>query len=499
MAGQAQTLLDGGQRGALLSVAQQDDGTYLQQVGGQVLIPGGAGNGQRLLAVVLGDRVPARLLEEVSRRGQRPGARQRRPLGGRRVQQRPQHIGSFGGVSADLPENPQGGGQPQARLGVGLGQADGGRGPQIAQLGIEPVQPGALIGGHQVRRGRLGQGQVVIAMGGPGGPGRRRAQRGQPGGRVLPDGLQQPVPARAGTGVTELDQALVHQRTQMTQHLPGRHIRARGDRLGAGQAEPPSEGRQPGQHRPLGAGQQLPRPVHHGPQRLLPRQPGPRPAGQQREPLIEPGLQLARRHDPQPGRGQLDRQRDPIQPPADPPGHRGGLLVPGQRHPLRGGPVRQQPHRLAGQDRPGVSAVARSAHGRHPVDALSADAERLAAGGQQRQVRAAPQQRVGQLRARADHVLTVVQQYQQDSPAHRIHQRVQHRTARLLPHPQHVSHRHRDQIRVTQRGKIREPYPVPGAIQQPGRHLQSEPGLARPACAGQRDQPRLGHPAAHRG
>ena len=71
-------------------------GTYLQQVGDQVLIAGGAGNGQRLPAVVLGDRVAAGLLEEVGRRGQRPGARQRRPLGGGHVKQRLQRVGSFG-------------------------------------------------------------------------------------------------------------------------------------------------------------------------------------------------------------------------------------------------------------------------------------------------------------------------------------------------------------------------------------------------------------------
>jgi len=42
-------------------------------------------------------------------------------------------------VPASLPVRAQRGGEPQARLGVGLGDADGDRGAQVAELGIEPV------------------------------------------------------------------------------------------------------------------------------------------------------------------------------------------------------------------------------------------------------------------------------------------------------------------------------------------------------------------------
>jgi hypothetical protein len=211
-AGQAQARLDERQPGAGLSLAQQDDSTYVQQVGDQVLIANGAGNGQRLPVVVFGDRVAACHLKEVGRCGQRPGARQRRPLGGRHVKQRLQRVGSLGELPTGPPVHAQRGGQPQARLGVGLGQAEGDRGAQVAQLGVEPVQPLDLVVRHQLGGGRLGQGQVVIAVGGPGGASSGRALRVQLPGRVLPDGFQQPVPALAGPGVTELHQALVHQR-----------------------------------------------------------------------------------------------------------------------------------------------------------------------------------------------------------------------------------------------------------------------------------------------
>ena len=99
----------------------------------------------------------------------------------------------------------------------------------------------------------------------------------------------------------------------------------------------------------------------------------------------------------------------------------------------------------------------------------------------------------------SDHVLAVVQQYQQALPAHRAHQRVQHRAAGLLPHAQHISHRHRHHVRVGQRGQVSKPHPVPGAIGQPSRHLHGKPGLARPAGAGQRHQPPASHQTAHLG
>ena len=52
-------------------------------------------------------------------------------------------------------------------------------------------------------------------------------------------------------------------------------------------------------------------------------------AGQQRQPVLQPGQQRRRREDLDPGRGQLDGQRQPVQPAADV-GDGCGVLV-GQR------------------------------------------------------------------------------------------------------------------------------------------------------------------------
>ena len=98
----------------MLPLTQQDGSVPVQEVSYQVVVPG---SGQRLLAAFPGGGVAARLLEEVCRYSQGPGARQGLPLGGRPVEERPQRIGSFGGVPAYLPEYMQGGGQPEACCG----------------------------------------------------------------------------------------------------------------------------------------------------------------------------------------------------------------------------------------------------------------------------------------------------------------------------------------------------------------------------------------------
>src|SRR5215469_4223770 len=68
-ADQAQAPLDERQRGVWLPLVQQDGRMHVQEVSDEVVVAGGGGNGQRLLAVVPGDRIAARLLEEVRRRG----------------------------------------------------------------------------------------------------------------------------------------------------------------------------------------------------------------------------------------------------------------------------------------------------------------------------------------------------------------------------------------------------------------------------------------------
>ena len=74
-----------------------------------------------------------------------------------------------------------------------------------------------------------------------------------------------------------------------------------------------------------------------------------------------------------------------------------------------------------------------------------------------------------------------------------IQQRLQRRPARLGGQPQRLRDGRRHRVLVGDRGQLRQPHPVPGPIQQLGRHLQPQPGLAAPAGPGQGDQPRRFH------
>ena len=105
----------------------------------------------------------------------------------------------------------------------------------------------------------------------------------------------------------------------------------------------------------------------------------PVPARRQLQPAIQPAQQLGHAQRLGPRRGQLDRQRHPVQP-AHQPRHIGAVLT-GQREPRigRAGPVGEQRHRL----RPG-HVIARAGHRqrRQPVRRLARDPQRLPAGRQ---------------------------------------------------------------------------------------------------------------------
>ena len=316
-------------------------------------------------------------------------------------------------------------------------------------------------------------------------------------GCVLPDRFQQPVPGWPGAAVVELHEVLIDQGPQMRHRLVRMDSAARRDRLGCGQVESAGEHRKPGQHLALVGVQQLPRPVDHGQQSLLARQRRARTAGQQGETLVEPGVQLGHRHDSQPGRGQLDGQRDAVEPPAYPAGHRSGVLVPGERRPLLRGAVSEQPHGLGVADRLRSVILGWCIEGRNPVDTLPGDAQRLAAGGEQHGVRAALQESVRQLGARIDDVLAVIQQHQEVLPPDGVNEGVGRGQALVHWYAEHVGHGDRDEFRVLQGREVHEPYPVARAVQEPGCELEREPGLARATRAGESHQTRSGQQPAH--
>ena len=78
-------------------------------------------------------------------------------------------------------------------------------------------------------------------------------------------------------------------------------------------AEAVVEDRQPAQRAPLGLGEQVPRPVDDREQGLVPVGRAAVAAAQQREPVVEPPVDVLHRHHPHLGRGELDRERQPVE------------------------------------------------------------------------------------------------------------------------------------------------------------------------------------------
>ena len=60
-------------------------------------------------------------------------------------------------------------------------------------------------------------------------------------------------------------------------------------------------------------------------------------------------------------------------------------------------------------------------------------------------------------------------------------------TARLPGDPQRERDSRRDGLLVQHRGQFNQPDPVPEPVEQPGGHLQAQPGLAAPPGPGQGD------------
>ena len=143
-----------------------------------------------------------------------------------------------------------------------------------------------------------------------------------------------------------------------------------GDVGGCGGVEAGGEDAQAVEDAALGLAEQRVGPLDRGLQRLLAAGGVGPAAGQQPEPLIEQPGDLGRAQRRHPGGGKLDRQRDPVQAPADL-AHGGHVSrAQGEVAARGGGPLGEQGHRVAG---PGgrhalpLGAAATAAAARRPA------------------------------------------------------------------------------------------------------------------------------------
>jgi hypothetical protein len=177
----------------------------------------------------------------------------------------------------------------------------------------------------------------------------------------------------------------------------------RGDGRRTVEVEPAGEHAEPAEQRALRVVEQVVAPVDHVAQRAVPVV-GAAPAGQQLQVVGEAGEQAVHTERGDPGRGQLDGQRHPVQPgtqPADLGALVGEVRVGGL------GPVQEQCLGLRAQRAAGVRRD--QGQRRHPDGALAGHSEPFPAGGQHGQLRTPGQQPLGQRRGRVQQVLAVVQ------------------------------------------------------------------------------------------
>jgi hypothetical protein len=374
-------------------------------------------------------------------------------------------------VAVEDPQPRQRRRQPAPTLRLRGREAPDEGGTEVVVLGLQPLQPGVLVAQVELGLGLLREREkmvevtVVAGCRLPGLP--------QPVACILSDRLQQPVP-RLAVGLVGRDQRLVDQAAYGDEHVvPGR---ARADRVGGIEGEVPREhGQLPEQHA-VGLVQQVVAPLDRGLQCLLAGGDTPRAAGQQPEAVVQTRRDLRGRQRPHPGGGQLDGQRDPVESLAD--GVDGVSVAVVDDEPGHDvvGPVREQADRL-GLD-----------HRRHPPDGLAGHAERLAAGGQHRHLRAGAQQRVHQLGGGVDHVLAVVQADQQP-PIPEVHgQRPQGPAGGLDHHPGAGRHQLGHPRGIGHRAQIDPPDAVRPPVRQARSRLHRQAGLAAAARARERDK-----------
>lgn len=228
----------------------------------------------------------------------------------------------------------------------------------------------------------------------------------------------------------------------------------------------------------------------------------PLPAHEHGEAPLQPGQQLARREQREAPRGQLQRQRDAVQPPADLRERLGVFpTFRPEARPHRGGALHQELTRRKPQKIRGREAVVvrdrlrvRGGQGRHPPHDLARECQPVPARRQHIQLRTGRQQCPRELRHRRHHVLAIVQHQQRrrgaqardHGPQARLGIR---RTFGLLAEPQRRGHGRGHQGRVRQWCQLHEGNFLREGGEELGRHLQDEPRLADAALAGQRDEP----------
>jgi hypothetical protein len=268
------------------------------------------------------------------------------------------------------------------------------RGTNVVVIGSETRQrdnDAAARIGHRFAR-RIQHRQRVTALQNFG-----LANGRQPLRAVLPNRFQQRVPGGRAAAVRH-DQRLVDQTREQIEIRIAHDLR-RFERETAG------EDGQTREQRLLAFGEKREAPVDRRAQSAMTRDRGARAAAENREPVFELRRDLFGREHADARRGELDRQRHAVEPPADLLHGRHVAVAQSERRVDRTRAHGKQLRRFVRRDR------------RYGPDMFPRHAERLAARGENVQLRAPYEQRLREIRTCGDEMLAVIE-HQQDLAVH---------------------------------------------------------------------------------
>ncbi len=309
---------------------------------------------------------------------------------------------------------------------------------------------------------------------------------------IGPDGVEQTVPVPVSQGV-HLQQRPVD---ELADHEHGidvwrcRTVSATQQLGRVGQPERSGEDRQCLEGRARGAIQHLVAPRHRRRERLLSWIDALTSVAEDREPIRQPSQQLGWCEHVRARRGELERERQAIEPTADlgdGPDVLGREREAGLR---RASPLDEQADRLERTCRRDVGVDRRLGRGewRHRPTLLTRNPQRLSARRQDTAATAGLEQRPDQPSDRLGHALAVVEDDQHLAIAQVVDDHVGRIATRLIADAEHAHQvgRHRFGLRS---GELDAPDAVSVATDLLGRDLEGETRLAHTARTGERHQP----------
>ena len=313
-------------------------------------------------------------------------------------------------------------------------------------------------------------------------------------GTVLAHGHQHPVPDQLAVTVDHQNR-LGHQPVEDVEHVVGLQFAEPAHLFCGIEVEAAGKHRKPCPEQLFGLGAKFVAPVDKRAQGLLARHGHPASAGQQRKSPVQPFHDLRERQSAQPGGGELDGQRDAIEPVAQL--HHGiGVLLCHSEIGIDGaGAIDQQAHRLVLVDPLRRQRVVhrRGRQRRNGAGVFAGDAERLPAGGQNPQSRGFGEHRVDQVGDRRQQVFAVVQHDQQLPLAQVIDELAGGSAVGLIGHRQRGHHDRCETRFVLDTCQFDHPAAVAERPARPLGQFVRDPGLSDAAGPGKRHQARLRH------